>query len=1705
MANRNTTLALLLALSACSRSTNTRDGGSGTAGRIERADDPIPSQYLVVLKPGTEPVTTIAANLIGATGAWTLRSYDRAMRGFAMHASEATAVAVSRDSRVAWVAEDGRVKAQALDVQAGAPAGLDRIDQRMGTDGSFGYHDAAGEKIHAYVLDTGVLASHTEFLGRPPDQIDFVRDGEVGDCNGHGTHVAGILGGSTYGVAKKVTLHSLRVLGCDASGSTSDLIAALDWLVGNAQTPAVANLSLGRRGDAALDAAVEAVVAAGTPVVVAAGDARRDACSTSPARAPGALTVGSTDLAGAAAASFSNHGPCVDLFAPGVDVRSASTARSAASLTFSGSVLASGTSTSAPFVAGAVALYLGRYTGASPAGVATALIGNSTRGPATILAWAPSGLPTPLRYTPDRFLFTTFIDDDNSADVEDPTATIDSPIAGVTVSGETIPVTASAGDDVGVTRVELFANGRFIGSSVESPHAFTWDTTRELNGSSTLVVRAYDGAGNATDSAPVTVSVSNVGVAHFDAVLGVPKCETVASFCDSTDLLEGRGELGPEEHAPNTLAYACESGADASVPCACADGSFGQYQLDESIERVSVRTTSNGALAVGENVEVTVEAVIGSTANDAVDVFAAASVVDPKWRHLGTLGANASGRQTLTAIFTLPVGEIQAVRAALRYGGLPSICTDGGFDERDDLAFVVGSGTPDTTPPTGVSITAPKAGSRFGGTIEVTAEALDEHIVSRVDFTAGSFLIGTDYAPPYAVMWRTGLLPDGMYDLRATAYDGAGNATASAPVSVEVKDALAPTVSIESPKTGDQIPTTPIVVKVVAMDEGIVKKVTLMVDGVVFAASTTPTDPVTGTYEFTWGNVPRPEPYLLVAVAEDGGTNSTSSLAVSIGVGDAIRPTCRIKDPIDLAKVVGNVFLEAEALDDTEVKQVTFHQVNAAGDILLGTATSAPFAALWESGTLLNGDYGFYCIATDTTGNESADHRLITLSANDTKDPSVDIEAPAVTRDAITGLIVPTPVTGEVLVRAGAADDGAVQMVEFYLDDSTSAFGYDNKAPYEHSWNSGLVPRAVHKLRAKAYDFNGHFKLSAPLEIDTRDLTPPTVAIAYPLANAVLDGVVPVRTQIGDTGGAIVKVELLDGTLLVQTLTAAPYEFNWSTANVPAGEHTLYVKATDVGGGEATASVLVKVEPTGAVFDPVLGAPACAGEEIRCHSSALLDGRDMLGPEPQAPNTLGSCFDGSLGSYHVDESIDFISVGSVVTTAKLAAGAEARVQVKAWIFDPAQDRVELFYAADARNPVWIALPTPVLQGSGAQTVTATYTLPNGDLQAIRASVRYAPTETGACVSGDFDDTDDLVFAVATTPDSAPPTVSIDSPTGAQEISGLVTIAATANDASGIAYVEFLVDGDVKGTDYAPPYTWSWDTAGFAGGTFTLAARAVDYAGKSQLSALVTVTVTGRVRVTSPLDGESVQGAVILAAEAFDHDGVDHVEFFIGADKVAAVTTAPYSVAWNSASVGDGEKALVARVYDAVGNFTDSPPVPILVSNVGNASWDNGFKAPACAAAATKCFTGTLVDGRGALGPEPRAPNTIGTACADGAQGSYHVDESIDAITIRSSQTFTAGATVVVGVKLWATQAYLMDSLDIYYAANASAPSPVWEHMATVKPAQAGAQVLSASFPLVAGGTKQAVRAQLRYGGEAAFVCGAGTFDDRDDVVFTVAP
>jgi subtilisin family serine protease len=318
------------------------------------------------------------------------RTFAKALRGAVVTATPGQAAELKRSAGVAAVEPDAPVTA--ADTQQSAPWGLDRIDQRaLPLSGTY-TPASSGAGVSAYVIDSGVLSAHAEFAGRVAQGWTAISDGlGTGDCNGHGTHVAGTIAGKTYGVAKAATVIPVRVLDCSGSGFNSDVIAGLEWVASNHQagTPAVANLSLGSTASAMVDAAVQGIINDGVTAVVAAGNSTADACNSSPARVAGALTVAASDSADKQAA-FSNYGSCVDLYAPGVGIKSASPGSTTAT------ALMSGTSMASPHVAGAAAIMLSRSPGLPPADVAAKLLSAATPG---AVSAATAG-------TPNRLLFT---------------------------------------------------------------------------------------------------------------------------------------------------------------------------------------------------------------------------------------------------------------------------------------------------------------------------------------------------------------------------------------------------------------------------------------------------------------------------------------------------------------------------------------------------------------------------------------------------------------------------------------------------------------------------------------------------------------------------------------------------------------------------------------------------------------------------------------------------------------------------------------------------------------------------------------------------------------------------------------------------------------------------------------------------------------------------------------------------------------------------------------------------------------------------------------------------------------------------------------------------------------------------------------------------------------------------------------------------
>ena len=453
---------------------------------LRAAKSPIQGQYIVVLKEGAASlagerssaarVSSVARDMAGKHRAKVVRTFDRALRGFVAQADDAALARLLADPKVAYVEEDGIVSINAT--QTGATWGIDRVDQRdLPLSGSYTY-DTTASGVHAYIIDTGVLISHTQFSGRMGNGYDAVTSGgNANDCNGHGTHVAGTVGGTTYGIAKGATIHPVRVLGCTGSGTNSGVIAGMDWVANNHVKPAVANMSLGGGASQATDDAVARMTAAGVTVVVAAGNSNDNACNYSPARAASAITVGSTTSTDARS-SFSSFGTCLDIFAPGSSILSAWYTGTSATNTISGTSMAS------PHVAGVAALYLANNPSATPSQVTTAIINNST----------PNKVTSPGTGSPNRLLYSLFGGTTPPPTGQTYTNTSDYNIADNATVNSPITVSGRAGSGSATTPVAVNIVHTYIGDlkvDLVAPDGSVYVLHNRTGGSADNIVQTY--------------------------------------------------------------------------------------------------------------------------------------------------------------------------------------------------------------------------------------------------------------------------------------------------------------------------------------------------------------------------------------------------------------------------------------------------------------------------------------------------------------------------------------------------------------------------------------------------------------------------------------------------------------------------------------------------------------------------------------------------------------------------------------------------------------------------------------------------------------------------------------------------------------------------------------------------------------------------------------------------------------------------------------------------------------------------------------------------------------------------------------------------------------------------------------------------------------------------------------------------------------
>ena len=528
----------------------------------------VAGSFIVVFKD------TIASNGVGSTaqrlteqyGGTVGHTYSQALRGFEVSVSEARARQMAADPAVAYVERNTIVRATGT--QPNPPSwGLDRIDQRnLPLNGSYTYPNA-GTGVHAYIIDTGIRFSHSDFGGRATSGRDTVdNDNDASDCNGHGTHVAGTVGGASYGVAKDVRLVAVRVLNCAGSGTIAGVIAGVDWVTANAIKPAVANMSLGGGANSTLDTAVRNSIASGVVYGLAAGnDNGANACNTSPARTAEAITVGSTTNTDARS-SFSNIGTCLDIFAPGSSITSAWHTGDTATKTISG------TSMATPHVVGAAALILGANGTLTTQQVRDEMINNATD---NVVTNAGTGSPNKLLFVGGGAPPT----DDFSISV--------SPSSGSTAPAGSVSATVSTATTAGsVQTVNLSASGlpggataSFDPTSVTSggssaltvatsasttPGTYTISitgtgTSATKSTSFTLTVTGTGGGCSGTNGADVSIPDAGAAVSSSIVISGCGRNASTGSTVEVHIKHTYRGDLIVDLLAPDGTAYRLKS------------------------------------------------------------------------------------------------------------------------------------------------------------------------------------------------------------------------------------------------------------------------------------------------------------------------------------------------------------------------------------------------------------------------------------------------------------------------------------------------------------------------------------------------------------------------------------------------------------------------------------------------------------------------------------------------------------------------------------------------------------------------------------------------------------------------------------------------------------------------------------------------------------------------------------------------------------------------------------------------------------------------------------------------------------------------------------------------------------------------------------------------------------------------------------------
>ena len=701
---------------------------------------------------------------------------------------------------------------------------------------------------------------------------------------------------------------------------------------------------------------------------------------------------------------------------------------------------------------------------------------------------------------------------------------------------------------------------------------------------------------------------------------------------------------------------------------------------------------------------------------------------------------------------------------------------------------------------------------------------------------------------------------------------------------------------------------------------------------------------------------------------------------------------------------------------------------------------------------------------------------------------------------------------GHVLIQATASDDVGVTRVEFYA--GSSLLGTDTDAPYSVLWNARTSPTGNLTLTTKAFDAAGNSTTSAGVPVTVaRDTVAPTVTCTAPAPGATVGGLVKVEASASDDIG-VQRVDFYVGeTTLIGRATTPPYSILWDSSTLGDGPKTLTCYAWDHAQNIQTATVSVTTANPQSVTYDALGAPRCRLGVSLCDTRDLTRGQGPQASEPNQPNTLRSsnCADGGYGTFHYSHSVDRITVfprgGSNIP---LTEGQLVRAEITVWASTNsptgyAEDRLDLYLAADYRNPVWKHLTTLTPSASGEQKLGFTFNLPSGDTQVLRATMREYYDALSPCGTEPFVDHDDLILDVLPAlPDAEPPQVSWTAPIANATVSETIPLAVNPTDNTRVSRVELYNStySYPMATLDRPPYTSTWNTRTVGNGPQTLTAKVYDSSGNVGTATMNVVVDNDNqaptVTLTTPVSRGTVSGLYTFKANASDNKGVVRVEYYADTLLMGSSTTAPFDFTYDTLKLDVSPVYFKARAYDAAGNYGTSQEVFAYVYNPGNVAWDPALKVPACVYEHSRCSSDSLL--YYVAGLEPHTPNTL-DGCADNAwsptQSAY-----VDSIGVVSKDggPLTRGKPAQLQVTYYMPDyAYSSYIVDVYSTTSVSG-SPYWTRVLSWTPFKSGytSPVHDFTLPYY---TYMAFRVITRPVSSPVAACNSGNPVDHDDLVF----